>query len=76
MFSSLRLVLASGSPQRLALLRQIGIEPVLVRASDMPEVVNAQLQPGQVVQQLAREKAEAVVRVLAQQHPVSSSSAS
>lgn len=53
------LVLASGSPRRLQLLRMIGYEPV-VRVSDAEEVRQSGESPESYVQRLSREKALAV----------------
>lgn len=54
------LVLASASPRRLDLLRQIGIEPDAVDPADIDETpLPRELPPGHVVR-LARAKAEAV----------------
>jgi septum formation protein len=73
----MRLYLASTSPARLALLRQIGIEPVVVPSEVDEEVVveealqrraasgDGPLTTAQMVQLLAEAKAEAVVAALA-----------
>jgi septum formation protein len=53
-------VLASASPRRLALLRQIGIEPDTVDAAELDETPHAGEQPMPHARRLAREKAEAV----------------
>lgn len=65
--AAVRLYLASTSPARLALLRQIGIEPVVVPplVDEEAEVARAEaetgpLAPGAMVQLLARLKAEAI----------------
>lgn len=55
-----RLVLASASPRRLALLAQIGIEPDTVVAADIDETPKRNELPRDHAQRLAREKAEAV----------------
>lgn len=52
------IVLASASPRRLELLRQIGVEPEVV-VSHVEEVVTSQV-PEQVVMELSRQKAEDV----------------
>jgi septum formation protein len=60
-----RLVLASQSPARLALLRSAGIEPhVVVSEVDEDEIVDrsSHLDTGALVVELARAKAEAVAR--------------
>jgi septum formation protein len=63
-----RLYLASTSPARLALLRQVGIEPIVVpsevdeeAAVERAEAENGPLTPDAMVLLLARAKAEAVV---------------
>lgn len=53
-----KLVLASASPRRLELLRQIGIEPEVI-VSQVEEHVTSHV-PDQVVMELSRQKAEAV----------------
>lgn len=53
------LVLASGSPRRLDLLRSIGLDPV-VRPADLDESVIPGESPTVYVERLAREKAAAV----------------
>lgn len=55
-----RIVLASASPRRLELLRQIGVEPVVV-VSQVEEVVTSSV-PGEVVMELAGQKAMDVAR--------------
>lgn len=55
---SCKIILASGSPRRLELLRQVGIEPI-VEASSVEEVVTSSV-PEQVVMELSRQKAEDV----------------
>lgn len=52
------IVLASASPRRLELLRQIGVEPEVV-VSHVEEVVTSKV-PEQVVMELSRQKAEDV----------------
>jgi septum formation protein len=54
-----RLVLASASPRRLALLAQIGVVPDAVVATDIDETALAGELPRQAVQRLARAKAAA-----------------
>lgn len=56
----MRVCLASGSPRRLELLRQAGIEPE-VRIPDVPEMVRTGETPGEMVLRLAVDKAEAVL---------------
>ena len=53
-----RVILASGSPRRLDLLRQAGIEPE-VEPSHVEEVITSTV-PDQVVMELSRQKAEDV----------------
>ena len=55
-----RLVLASASPRRLELLRQIGLEPDLVEAADLDESPQRDESPRRLARRLARSKAEAV----------------
>ncbi len=55
-----RLVLASASPRRLELLRQIGLEPDLVEAADLDESPLRDESPRRLARRLARSKAEAV----------------
>ena len=52
-----RLVLASGSPRRLALLAQIGVEPDSVLPSEVDETPRRGESPRSLVQRLAAEKA-------------------
>jgi septum formation protein len=55
-----RLILASASPRRLALLQQIGIEPHDVVAAEIDETPQKTELPRSLALRLAREKAEAV----------------
>ncbi len=55
-----RLVLASASPRRLALLAQIGVTPDEVRAADIDETPLKKETPRLLALRLARQKAEAV----------------
>ncbi len=59
------LVLASASPRRLDLLRQIGIEPDLVEGADVDETPATGEQPRRLAARLAEAKADAV----AARHP-------
>jgi len=52
-----RLVLASGSPRRLALLAQIGVEPDAVIPADIDEAPRGNESPRALAQRLAAEKA-------------------
>lgn len=54
------IVLASASPRRLELLRQIGIEPQVI-VSHVEEVITSTV-PGEVVMELSRQKAEDVAK--------------
>lgn len=56
----MRIILASASPRRKELLKQIGLE-YEVRVSDAEELVTSTV-PAQVVEELARQKAENVYR--------------
>lgn len=55
-----RLVLASASPRRLELLRQIGLVPDLVEAADLDETPLRDESPRRLARRLARSKAEAI----------------
>ena len=55
-----KIVLASASPRRLELLRQIGIEPEVI-VSHVEEVVTSSV-PGEVVMELSRQKAEGAAK--------------
>jgi septum formation protein len=56
-----KLVLASGSPRRLALLNQAGIEPDQLLPSEVDEVPVKGERPRRLAARLAREKAEAAL---------------
>jgi len=59
-----KLVLASGSPRRLALLAQIGVEPDRMMPVTIDETPRKRETPRALAQRLAREKAElAIVRL-------------
>lgn len=58
-------VLASGSPRRLELLRRIGVEPV-VRPADIDETPRPDESPAATVARLARTKAHTVERAPAE----------
>ncbi len=53
-------ILASGSPQRIALLRQLGIEPKKIQSADIDETPNRYETPSAYVKRMAKEKALAV----------------
>ena len=57
-----KLVLASGSPRRLALLQQAGIEPDALLPADVDETPLRSESPREVVKRLARTKAEVARR--------------
>lgn len=59
-----QLVLASGSPRRLALLGQVGIEPDLLMPVDADETPMKAEAPRSLAKRLAREKAELAVEKL------------
>ncbi|VDK83533.1 unnamed protein product [Litomosoides sigmodontis] len=61
--ASLRIVLASGSKQRLALLQQIGIEPT-VRVSNCEENLSKDLPVNKYVSETARMKAETIAKLM------------
>ncbi|MBB4015577.1 septum formation protein [Chelatococcus caeni] len=58
-----RLILASGSPRRLALLQQAGLEPDAVLPADLDETPRRGEKPRDYARRLAREKAEAALAV-------------
>ena len=55
-----RIVLASASPRRRDLLRQIGLSDFTIRVSDAAEDYPPDLSPAAIVEYISREKAEAV----------------
>jgi septum formation protein len=59
-----KVVLASASPRRLALLQQIGIEPEAMLPSDIDEQPLKNERPKALARRLAREKAERALQVL------------
>ncbi len=58
-----RFVLASGSPRRLALLAQIGVEPDAVIPADIEETPRNNESPRALAQRLAAEKAAAATAI-------------
>ena len=60
-----KLILASGSPRRLGLLQQVGIEPAALRPSDIDETPARGELPRACANRLARAKAEAALRAVA-----------
>jgi septum formation protein len=63
-----KLVLASASPRRLALLQQIGVEPDALVPADLDETPHRNELPRTLAARLAREKAEAAA-ALAKANP-------
>jgi septum formation protein len=59
-----KLVLASASPRRLALLEQVGITPDALRPATIDESVTKGEVPRHIVKRLARAKAEAALRLI------------
>ena len=59
-----KLVLASGSPRRLALLRQVGIEPAALLPADLDETPHKGESPRSLAMRLAEEKATAAAKAL------------
>ena len=64
MSSSQRLVLASGSPRRLALLQQAGIEPDRLMPADIDETPQKSEHPRSLAKRLSKGKAEVAARRL------------
>jgi septum formation protein len=58
------LILASGSPRRLALLQQIGIEPKLIIPAEIDEIPGRFEAPRVLAMRLAKSKAEAVIKII------------
>ena len=59
-----KLVLASGSPRRLALLNQIGIEPESLMPTELDEIPKKGELPRVLANRLARAKAEAALNTM------------
>lgn len=59
-----KLVLASGSPRRLALINQAGIEPDSLRPADIDEIPKRGELPRALATRLARAKAEAALNAV------------
>ncbi|MDB5495803.1 MAG: nucleotide-binding protein implicated in inhibition of septum formation [Phenylobacterium sp.] len=57
------LVLASASPRRLALLRQVGLEPDHVEAAELDETPHPKETPRDLAKRLAAAKAQGVARI-------------
>jgi len=64
MISRPKLVLASGSPRRLALINQAGVEPDALRPADVDEMPRKGELPRALATRLARAKAEAALEGL------------
>ena len=63
-----KLVLASGSPRRLALLAQIGLEPDALMPAEVDETPDRGELPRTLAVRLAREKAEKVIERVRDNH--------
>ena len=63
--TDLKIILASGSPRRAEILRNIGVN-FEVRPTDAEETVDPELSPSQVVCELAFRKASAAVALLSE----------
>src|SRR5580698_8929377 len=59
-----KLILASGSPRRLALINQVGIEPEALRPADIDETPHRGELPRACANRLARAKAEAALEMV------------
>ena len=59
-----KLVLASGTPRRLSLINQVGIEPDALRPTDIDETPKRGELPRAYATRLAREKAEAALAMV------------
>jgi septum formation protein len=57
------IVLASSSPRRIELMKNLGID-FLVKPSDLDEVVKEALEPGEIVTELAAHKAQRVLELV------------
>lgn len=64
MATALQLVLASGSPRRLELLQQAGLEPERLLPADVDETPERSEHPRSLAKRLAKNKAEAALAVL------------
>ena len=64
MIGRAKFVLASGSPRRLALINQAGIEPDALRPADIDETPKKGELPRACATRLARSKAEAALTLL------------
>ena len=65
-----KLVLASGSPRRIELLQQVGIEPYRILPADVDETPAKSEIPRSLAKRLSREKAERAVAIMAQEKTV------
>jgi septum formation protein len=66
MAGRLKLILASGSPRRLALLAQIGVEPDRLLPVSVDETAKKKELPRNLAKRLGRQKAEAALAALRQ----------
>lgn len=57
-------ILASGSPQRLALLRQVGFEPKKIAPADIDESTHKNEKPNAYVKRMALEKAKKTAELM------------
>ena len=73
MTGRLKLVLASGSPRRLQLLAQIGVEPDRLLPTSIDETPKKSELPRNLAKRLARQKAEAAIAALRRDEDASSS---
>lgn len=64
-------ILASGSPQRLSLLKNIGYEPKAVHAANIDETPFPQEMPLPYIRRISRAKAEAVSSILPKENILS-----
>lgn len=62
--SAAQLILASGSPRRIELLQQAGVEPARVYPADIDETPQRMEHPRALAKRLAKEKAQAALKGL------------
>jgi septum formation protein len=68
MSDAARLVLASGSPRRIELLQQAGIEPARILPAEIDEAPLKAEIPRSLAKRLSREKAERALAILAEEN--------